>query len=185
MVETLVPGRSCGPCNVCCIAPTIDEPTLQKLPGYRCHNALPSGGCAIYETRPRTCQNFYCGWRRLKWVREEMRPDISGVLVRLDREASLVQGHAPYAVSFGLLRKDSVKATGLAESVAASVHAQIATSIFVPGPPGHGYSRLHVNEELADAVSRRDKPAILRRLAELRAEARAAEHKPVILACHE
>src|SRR6266702_770795 len=81
--DRLVPGRECGNCNVCCVALTIDDEALQKAGGCRCPNSLPDKRCGIYETRPRTCSSFYCGWRLLKWVREPMRPDASGVLVQL------------------------------------------------------------------------------------------------------
>jgi len=36
----LVPNRECGDCNVCCAALTIDDPALQKPPGFRCRNTL-------------------------------------------------------------------------------------------------------------------------------------------------
>ena len=66
----LVPGRDCGTCNVCCVALTINDPALKKVQGYRCPNTLPDKSCAIYESRPRTCRTFYCGWRRLKWIKD-------------------------------------------------------------------------------------------------------------------
>src|SRR4051794_26182341 len=83
MTKDLVPGRSCGTCNVCCVALTIDEPTLRKPQGFRCRNAQADNSCAIYDSRPPSCRTFYCGWRLLKWVPEPFRPDRSGVLVRI------------------------------------------------------------------------------------------------------
>src|SRR5208282_1177719 len=180
-----VAGRSCGACNVCCVVPTIDEPALQKLPGYRCHNALPSGACAIYETRPRTCRKFFCGWRRLQWIGEGLRPDVSGVLVRLVKEATLVQGLDRPGVTFTLLGDESLQAQGLAEAVAAAIYADVGAYLVVPGPPGYTSSRVRLNEMLGDAVRQRDKAAVLRTLGELRAEAQAASAtRPVILASH-
>src|ERR1700742_4398768 len=111
----LVPGRACGGCNVCCVALTIDEPALQKLQGYRCKNTLPDKGCAIYETRPQTCRTFFCGWRRLKWVRETLRPDSSGVLVRLHHEKA-ADGTMRLGVMVTLLTDAALKAEGLAET---------------------------------------------------------------------
>jgi Fe-S-cluster containining protein len=178
----LVAGRVCGPCNVCCVVPTIDEPALQKLPGYRCENARRDGGCTIYLARPNTCRAFFCGWRRLKWIGEALRPDLSGVFVRLAKEATLIAGVEQDAVSFTLLDAASLEATGLAEAVAAAIHNRIGTYLIVPGPPGHGSSRVRINEALADAVAGRDKAAILRMLAELRREGASAAHRPVILA---
>jgi len=181
----LVPGRSCGACNVCCVVPTIDEPALQKLPGYRCHNALPDGGCAIYATRPRTCREFFCGWRQLKWIGEALRPDVSGVLVRLVREATLVPGLDRFGVTFTLLVDDSLRAPGLAEAVAAAIHAEVGTYLIVPGPPGCTSSRVRLNDVLDEAVRQRDKAAVLQTLGALRAEAQVASAtRPVILASH-
>ena len=91
----LVAGRECGTCNVCCVALTIDDPALRKAQGYRCRNATRDNGCTIYEDRPGTCRAFFCGWRRLKWVREPLRPDRSGVLVRLHFEVSQATGARP------------------------------------------------------------------------------------------
>lgn len=185
METNLVAGRSCGTCNVCCVVPTIDEPALQKLPGYRCHNALPSGACAIHAARPRTCREFFCGWRALKWIGEGLRPDASGVLVRLVKEATLVQGLERSAVTFTLLDDASLQAPGLAEAIAAAIHADVSTHLIVPGPPGYASSRVRLNEALGEAVRQRDKPALLRTLGELRAEAQAtATTRPVILASH-
>jgi len=182
---TLVPGRSCGACNVCCVVPTIDEPALQKLPGYRCHNALPDGACAIYQTRPRTCREFLCGWRRLKWIGEGLRPDVSGVLVRLVREATLVQGFERFGVAFTLLSDESLGAPGLAEAIAAAIHAEVGAYLIMPGPSGYTSSRVRLNDVLGDAVLQRDKAAVLQILGALRAEALAASAtRPVILASH-
>src|SRR5271165_1629932 len=115
----LVPGRSCGSCDVCCVALTIDEPHLQKLQGHRCPNLQQDHLCRIYDTRPQTCRAFFCGWRRLKWVREPLRPDRSGVLVRLHGELSTSGGTPRLGVMFTLLTDAALRAEGLAESVAA------------------------------------------------------------------
>jgi len=186
METGLIAGRSCGSCNVCCVVPTIDEPALQKLPGYRCHNALPSGACAIYERRPRTCRDFFCGWRRLEWIGERLKPDASGVFVRLAAEEKPAKGPDRFAVMFTLLDGESLKAPGLAEAVAAALHADLATYLIVPGPPGYTSTRVHLNVMLGDAAVQADKAAILRTLAELRGEALAASAKtrPVVLASH-
>ena len=32
---TLIAGRDCGECTVCCVAPSIDKPEIQKLSGAR------------------------------------------------------------------------------------------------------------------------------------------------------
>jgi Fe-S-cluster containining protein len=178
----LVPHRTCGPCNVCCVALTIDDKALRKVQGYRCPNTSPDKSCAIYETRPDTCRTFFCGWRQLKWIRETLRPDLSGVLVRLHYEVSTARNTTSLGVVFTLLNGAALKADGLAESVAAAVAAGVPVYLHVPGPPGYTSSQARINEVLSDAVAARDKTAVLRILREARAKGRSGKHEPVVLA---
>jgi hypothetical protein len=172
----LVPGRECGTCNACCVHLTIDEPELRKAQGIRCHNAQADNSCAIYASRPRTCRLYFCGWKILKWIKEPMRPDRSGVLVRLRSDAT----GRPTAVVFTLLTAGSVRAEGLAESVAAAVQAGVPVYLSVPGPPGYTSGVGRINEVLEDAVAARDKAAMLRILEEVRAEGAQGEFRPVV-----
>ena len=181
----LVSGRTCGSCNVCCVALTIDDPALQKLQGYRCRHTLPDKSCSIYETRPDTCRTFFCGWRRLKWVRETLRPDISGVLVRLHHEKSALTGTKRLGIMITLLTDAALRAEGLAETVAAAVSADIPVYLHVPGPPGHTAAEARINEVLADAVFTRDKAAVLQILRRARAKGRSGKHQPIVLARHD
>ncbi len=178
---TLVPGRECGACNVCCVALTIDDPELQKVQGYRCKNMLPDKGCAIYATRPDTCRRFFCGWRQLKWVPETLRPDISGVLVRLHYEVSQTKGTKKLGVMVTLLTDAALKAEGLAETIGAAVAADIPVFLHVPGPPGYTAAEARMNDVLRNAVLTRDKAALLEILRRARAKARAGKFKPVVL----
>lgn len=172
----LVPGRACGSCNACCVHLTIDDPALRKAAGIRCHNALPDNSCAIYATRPQTCRQYFCGWMLLKWVKEPLRPDRSGVLIRLRTERAT----GGTGVIFTLLTAASVRAEGLAESIAAAVRAGLPVYLGVPGPPGFTAGLGRVNEVLEDAVAARDKEAMLRILEEARAEGARGEHRPVV-----
>jgi hypothetical protein len=177
----LVPGRECGACNVCCTALTIDDPALQKLQGYRCPNAQPDKSCGIYATRPDTCRTFFCGWRQLKWVRETLRPDTSGVLVRLHYEVSAATGAKQLGIMLTLLTDAALRAEGLAETVAAAVNADIPLYLHVPGPPGHTAGQARINEALADAVLTRDKAEVLQILRRARAKGRSGKHTPIVL----
>ena len=177
----LVAGRTCGSCNVCCVALTIDDPELQKAQGYRCRHAQRDNSCGIYRTRPDTCRTFHCGWRRLKWVRESLRPDTSGVLVQLHGEISQADGTRRLGVAFTLLTKAALKAEGLAELVAAAVAADVPVFLTIPGPPGYTAAQARINAALADAVARKDKPGLLRILRELYAVGRAGARKPVVM----
>ncbi len=177
----LVAGRACGECNVCCTALTIDDPELQKVQGYHCRHSQRDNSCGIYATRPHTCRVFFCGWRRLKWIRESLRPDKSGVLVRLHGEVSAKTGARRMGVMFTLLNNASLKAEGLAESVAAAVAADVPVYLHIPGPPGYTAAQVRVNEVLQDAVHARDKEALLNILREVRARGRAGKFKPIVL----
>jgi hypothetical protein len=80
--------RSCGGCTSCCDFMGIDE--LGKAPLCVCpHRA--DGGCSIYESRPGSCRAFTCVWllediaEKLR-LREEDRPDRSGILITSDGE---------------------------------------------------------------------------------------------------
>lgn len=177
----LVAGRTCGSCNVCCVALTIEDPELQKIQGYRCRHAQRDNSCAIYTSRPHTCRTFYCGWRRLKWIREQLRPDQSGVLVRLHGETSKTDGTQHLGVEFTLLNGAALDAEGLAESVAAAVASGVPVFLSIPGPPGYTSAQVKVNDALIDAVSARDKAAVLNTLRKLRAMGRSGPRRRIVL----
>ncbi len=181
MQPELVEGRECGACNVCCVAMTINEPALQKVQGYRCRNAAADNRCGIYETRPKTCRTFFCGWRRLKWVRQTLRPDISGVLVRLHKEVSRATGTETLGVAVTLLNKAALKADGLAETVAAGVAADIPVYLDVPGAPGYTSAIARINEALIGAVAARNKPAVLEILRKAHAKGRSGARARIVL----
>lgn len=175
----LIAGRECGSCNVCCVALTIRDPELQKAGGYRCRNARRDNSCAIYDTRPQACRSFYCGWRFLKWIREPLRPDRSGVLVRLHGEAPDSQGGARIGVVFTLLNGAALKADGLAESVAAAVAADLPVFVNIPGRPGYTSAQARINEVLEHAVSTKDREGVLQILRQLWATGRSGPRERI------
>ncbi len=167
----LVEGRVCGSCNACCVALTIDDPALRKLQGHRCPHAQPDNSCGIYATRPNTCREFYCGWRHLKWIREPLRPDRSGVLAQLHVEAGK-DGVNRLGVKFTLLNAAALRAEGLAETIAAGVAADVPVYLAVPGPPGWTSANVRINEALCLAVTTMDKRAVMRILTQAWAQGR-------------
>ena len=181
MDATLLPTRSCGACNVCCVALTIDDPALQKPQGYRCRNARKDNSCAIYDTRPDTCRTFHCGWRHLRWVRETLRPDLSGVLVRLHNEVSSADGSERLGVIVTLLTAAALKAEGLAKTVAAAVSAGAPVYLNVPGPPGYTSGQARLNDALRHAVQTKDKAGLLSVLREARRRGLNGDNKPIVL----
>jgi hypothetical protein len=180
-LDTLVPGRECGTCDACCVSLTIDDPDLQKPQGYRCRNLVRNVGCGVYETRPQTCRTFYCGWRRLKWIRASLRPDISRVLVRMQFEKPVGDAPPRLGVVFVLLEASSLKAEGLAETVAAAVAGDVPVYLSVPGPPGFTSGQARVNDILEHAVLTRDKAALLDILRRARSQGKHGNHVPVVL----
>lgn len=182
-LNSLLPDRTCGCCNVCCVVPKIDEPALQKLPGCRCANALPSGACAIYETRPDTCRSFLCGWRLLSWVDERLRPDQSGVFIRLTKDEDLVVEPHRFALMITVVDREGLDASGLVETILTAINAHIGTWLVVPGPPGYTSCRGWLNDVLGAAATRQD-AAQLKSLLEQQYAAGLAklnETRPVVL----
>ena len=180
MQPPLVPGRECGSCNVCCVALTINEPQLlQKVQGIRCKHNQADNLCAIYDSRPDTCRTFFCGFRQLRWVRDTLRPDRSGVLVRLQNERPDTTGRHRIGVIFTLLTQAALKAEGLLESIAAGIAAEVPVYLSLPGPPGYTSSLARINEVLAEAVVTKDKAAMMRILREARAKGRGGKRDPI------
>ena len=51
-----IPGKSCGPCTMCCKVLLIAA--LDKQPGTWCPHATPGKGCGIYPDRLRMCRTW-------------------------------------------------------------------------------------------------------------------------------
>jgi hypothetical protein len=158
----LVQGRDCGACHVCCIALPVDDGGLVKPQGTRCPNLTGTGLCGIYADRPSDCAAFYCGYRRLEWVNDTLRPDQSGVLV--------VIGYTNPAkwevgVSITLLTEQALDAPGLLETVAAAIAMEMPLDLIIPGQTT-GCARL--NDSLAEPVQSQDLAAIYQVLKDTR-----------------
>jgi hypothetical protein len=107
----------------------------------------------------------------MKWVREPLRPDRSGVLIRLHGEDSKTRGKQ-LGIALTLLTHAALKAEGLAETVAAAVAANVPVYFHEPGPPGHTAAIGRINEVLAGAVAAKDKAGVLEVLRQAKAQAR-------------
>jgi len=84
---TLVAGRECGDCTVCCTVPAIDDSQIQKKSATTCRHCTQAkgGGCGVYDTRLTICRTFHCAWRYLPDMDDRWRPDKSGVFAALDK----------------------------------------------------------------------------------------------------
>lgn len=83
----LAPGRECGSCTACCKISSIDVPALRKPAGVMCPNCTGTA-CAIYDTRPEPCRTFFCLWRRVGSMPDELRPDRIGVMFTIEAIAN-------------------------------------------------------------------------------------------------
>jgi hypothetical protein len=172
----LVPGRDCGTCYVCCIALTVNDGGLFKPQGTRCPNLTGAGLCGIYEDRPSDCAAFYCGYRRLKWVKDTLRPDQSGVLVVIGYINPAVW---EVGVSITLLTEQALDAPGLVETVTAAVKMEMPLDLIVPGPPGHTSGWARMNDSLAQPVQNNDMEAVRQILRDTRDTLAVDEHRPI------
>jgi hypothetical protein len=75
----LVPGRECGNCTMCCKLIEVRE--IAKPRNQWCKHCTPKKGCGIYQDRPSTCREWYCGWRTLRFLSDAWFPAKCGMVV--------------------------------------------------------------------------------------------------------
>ncbi len=172
----LVPGRDCGTCHACCTALTVNDGGLFKPQGIRCPKLTDKGLCDIYEDRPSDCAAFYCGYRRLKWVKDTLRPDQSGVLVVI---GYIDPAKWEVGCSITLLTEQALDAPGLLETVAAAIAMDMPLDFIVPGPPGHTSGWARMNDALRPVVQSRDMAALYKILKETRDMLAVGQHIPI------
>ena len=74
--------RVCGDCSACCV--THGVPAMNKDAGAACHRMRPTGGCMVYEIRPRACRTYKCAWLMgLLQLEDRDRPDRIGLVLDL------------------------------------------------------------------------------------------------------
>jgi hypothetical protein len=76
---TILPGRACGSCTLCCKLLQID--TLAKPRGTWCGHCKVGAGCTIYEARPPECRSFHCGYLIWEHAGEHWNPARSKMIV--------------------------------------------------------------------------------------------------------
>ncbi len=152
----LVPDRECGTCTVCCYALPIDTPEMRKGSGVVCKHCN-GRGCAIYETRPGNCREYYCGWRLMPHFGPEWRPDLSGVLVSPQNENIPPQYELREGIEFMILGGEAaVTRPGFWEFVAMLVLRRVPVFFAIPGPEGTVAARAFANDILAPIVARKN-----------------------------
>ena len=152
---TLVPGRDCGACTVCCVAPNIDKPEIQKASGAACRHSL-CGGCAIYDTRPPVCRGFYCAWRTVDIFDDEWRPDRSGVLAELETEG--IPEHFDISTGISLMLVGNplktIRQKYFQDFVVTGIMNSVPLFLSLPGPRGYQAATVFLNtEQMRDAIA--------------------------------
>ena len=153
---TLIPGRDCGECTVCCVAPSINKPEIQKLSGARCRHCT-GGGCSIYEMRPPVCRSFYCAWRTVDIFSDAWRPDKSGVLAYVETEG--ISDSFDLSTGIGLMLVGHplriVRQKWFQDFVVTGVMNSVPLFLSLPGPRGYQAATVSLNtEQMVDAIAR-------------------------------
>ncbi|MCT7663340.1 YkgJ family cysteine cluster protein [Shinella kummerowiae] len=76
---TIVPGRSCGTCTLCCRLPDID--LFEKPANAWCRHCIEGKGCSIYADRPSVCRDFLCLWMTDESLDEAWEPSRSHMMI--------------------------------------------------------------------------------------------------------
>ncbi|MBS0383914.1 MAG: YkgJ family cysteine cluster protein [Proteobacteria bacterium] len=79
---TLVAGRSCDGCTMCCKLMKIS--VLEKPAFVWCKHCDIGKGCSIYADRPEVCRDFYCAYRHSADLGEEWRPSDCKMVVNYE-----------------------------------------------------------------------------------------------------
>jgi hypothetical protein len=87
----LVADRNCDGCAMCCKLPSIDELTKPRLEW--CRHCVGHSRCGIYEQRPPTCREFYCGYRLDPDLDDRWKPSTSKLLVTFEADANRIVIH--------------------------------------------------------------------------------------------
>ena len=82
---TAAPGKSCGPCTMCCSVLEIAE--LKKPAGRLCGDCRLGGGCSIYADRPQICRDYECEWLTRRDLPRQLRPDLVGAILMEDADS--------------------------------------------------------------------------------------------------
>ena len=80
----IVAGRGCNGCTLCC--KLLEVRDLGKPATEWCQHCDIGVGCKIYETRPRLCAVFHCGFLTLPDLSEEWRPSKSKIVLARETE---------------------------------------------------------------------------------------------------
>jgi hypothetical protein len=151
---TLIPGRECGDCAVCCVLPNIDKPEIQKVSGARCVHCT-GRGCAIYDSRPPVCRAWYCAWRTVDIFGDAWRPDKSGVLALVETEGIPENFDLTTGISLMLTGNPNkiLRQAWFQDFVVTGVMNSVPLFLSLPGPRGYQAATVFLNnQDMLDAI---------------------------------
>jgi hypothetical protein len=79
-----LPGRECGTCTACCRFMPIADEKLTKPTNVLCPHCEEGRGCKVYDQRPVTCAEWTCGWKVMRQIPNDWRPNESGLVFRVE-----------------------------------------------------------------------------------------------------
>jgi hypothetical protein len=81
-LSTVVPGRSCDSCTLCC--KLMGVPALAKPRNVWCEHCVQGSGCAIYDARPDDCRVYDCAWLLSPELGPEWKPERARFVLEVD-----------------------------------------------------------------------------------------------------
>jgi hypothetical protein len=156
-VDDLVPGRRCGSCTVCCKTLKISAPELKKPSDVLCPNCTRAG-CRVYESRPSVCAEYHCGWRVLRHLSDDWRPDRSGVLIDVvEQDQAIPAGFRQVALKFDVIDSPGVLSwEPLIRFIGSEIGRGHPVFLGTPAPVGYERRKVFLNHMMAEAVAARD-----------------------------
>ncbi|HWC63864.1 MAG TPA: hypothetical protein VG501_09595 [Rhizomicrobium sp.] len=145
------PDTSCGDCVMCCEWLNIETGEFSKKAGILCSHCT-GRGCGIYETRPKICRSFLCGWRVIPALGPDWRPDRSGVMILLV-EKNVPPQYDGASTGFNFVVLGGTRAItrpGFAEYLTLLVSRRVAVYFSADSP------KTLINEYLAPMAAGRD-----------------------------
>src|ERR1700730_4090526 len=117
-------------------------------------------GCKIYETRPAVCAGWYCGWRGMRYLDDDWRPDRCGVLIDIvgAEGGDIPAGFAQVALKFDIVDSPRVLAWDpLIGFVGSEIERGRPVFLGIPAPVGYERRKVFLNYLMAEAVASRDR----------------------------
>tara|TARA_B100000287_G_scaffold376507_1_gene377705 strand:+ start:488 stop:862 length:375 start_codon:yes stop_codon:yes gene_type:complete len=78
-------SRKCGDCSECCRIFPIHGDNIGVSPtGVFCKHCTQPG-CSLFDTEqfPQGCREFFCGWIQNENIPDNLKPNISGVVLQV------------------------------------------------------------------------------------------------------